>query len=239
MDFTSNTNMFKETQTVPQLSRNLFIPKHSLAARRYAELDIFRREIEQCKAGFYHRPYTSNKRNVLIYKSIFFGFALLFAILSFITIGISFVPFWGFLTFNLISLFKTAIFSLCFLLSASAFSIAFIIKPEREAILHSVRKARAQMARIYARKRIRTGINWHTAIFGPQRHLATALRQLYDETHDRINDRKEEATHLVQRIMTAETLDWPQKEALLNQAIEELHEKLMLLAHTFRHASPS
>jgi len=60
---------------------------------------------------------------------------------------------------------------------------------------------------------------------------------MYHEGLDKINDKKDEALHLVQRIATAQTLDRVEKETLLNQAIEELHEKLKLLTHTFRHAA--
>jgi hypothetical protein len=61
---------------------------------------------------------------------------------------------------------------------------------------------------------------------------------MYHEVCDKINDKKDEALHLVHRISTAETLTLEEKEDLLNQAVEEFNDKLRALIETFKHTVP-
>ena len=218
---------------IPRVDKKYLAAKFVISDQRYSELDEFRQEIEESKAGLHHQPYSNNKRNVMLYKSVFFGFALFFAFLS---LGVLVVPsaiscgFFSFCT-AIKSTLATAssFFSLC------SFSIGFMMKPEREAIYHYVRKARKTVATIYARKKIRMGIKRFFVLFTSHRHQAATLRQMFHETCDKINEKKEHALHLAHRISTAKTLTWEQKESLLNQAIEELNESLMKNAHNFRH----
>lgn len=138
--------------------------------------------------------------------------------------------------FNLqaIGIAKGVVVSFCLLLALSAIAMALNIRTEREAILHCVRRARLQLSRYYARKRMQCRVNSSFFFTNPKRQLNASLKQAYREAWDKINDKKEEALHLTQRIISAKTLHWSEKEILLNQAIEELHEKLFLLVHTFK-----
>lgn len=223
---------------VPQISRHMITPKPPFSQQRYVELDIFRRQIEQSKAGLHHRPYTDNKRSIFFYKTVFFALAAVFFILGITAMAIPAAASCGFFLGSC-TFVKGVIVLLCTVLSLAAFTIGFSMQTEREAVLHCVRRAKAHVATIYARKRIRMGHSGPLAPFFKSNRLeATALKQMYREILDKINDRKDETLHLVHRIGTATTLDHMEREALLNQAIEELSEKLHLLAHSFRHASP-
>lgn len=220
---------------ITRVPKEYFTFKPSLGQQRYTELDIFRQQIEQSRAGLHHKPYTSNKRNVFLYKTIFFAFALIFAILGVAVLAVPSALGCGF--FSSCTAIKSVLASLCTIFSLSAFTIAFSMSHEREVIQEYVRKARARLATIYARKCRRMGIKSIFAFFTHHRRQALLLRQTYHEACDKINDEKESALHLAHRIATAQTLDAEEKESLLNQAIEELNEKLMTLCHTFRHAT--
>jgi hypothetical protein len=221
---------------IPQIPKHMFKVQLPQTRQRYHELDIFKHQIEQSKAGLHHQPYTLNKRSVLVYKCIFFGLAVLFATLCLITMSMPILKSWGFFSFSSVTLVRSVLISLCSLLSISSFAMGFTLRSEREAVLRCVQKAKATVSRIYARKRVRMGVKRFVAFFGPYRRLALSMRQSYHEVVDKINDKKEESLHLVHRIATAETLSPAQKEELLNQAIEELQDKLLFATHTFRHS---
>ena len=112
------------------------------------------------------------------------------------------------------------------------------LRAEKEAVSLSVRKTKAHAATIYARKKVRLGIKSFFSLFGPERQKSVALKHMYHEVCDKINNKKDETLHLVNRIATAETLDQHEKEDLLNQAIEEFNHKLHVLTNNFRHATP-
>jgi len=224
------------SQNIPQVPKQLFTAKLAFSNHRYAELDFFRQQIEQSRAGFHHQPYTNNKKAAWIYKSIFFGFSILFLVLALasfkLSVSLSFTLF-----FSSYILPKGIIATICSLFTLSSLMMALAIRSEREAVLRCIRQAKSSLTRIYARKRIRMGIKSCFAILGHQRQRYLALRHLYQEAYDKIQDKKEEALHLVARIATASTLNKKEKEDLLNQAVEELHDKLMLLSHAFRHST--
>jgi hypothetical protein len=225
-----------------QVAPEVKVPKHVKTVKlpesrqRYHELDVFRYQIEQSKAGIYHQPYTMNKKTVFVYKLIFFGLAGLFAALSFIAMSIPMVHAWAFFSISSTTFFKCIVVSICSLLAVVSFLMGFTLRTEREAVQRCIRKAYVSISRIYTRKRLRMGIKRFVAFFGPHRRLAADMRHTYHEICDKINDKKDETMHLVHRIATAETLTPPQKEVLLNQAIEELHDKLMFVIHSFRHS---
>lgn len=229
INFTSS-----ETHRIP---RHLFTAKLSFKQQRFLDLDIFRHQIEESRAGLHHQPYTNNKHSVFVYKTIFFGLAALFAILGITTMAVPLTIVTGF--FNYYTAIKGLIVSLCALFSLASFTMAATLHTEKEAILHCVRKARAHLATIYARKRLRMGIKRFFAMLSPHRREAQSLKNMFHETYDKINEKRDNAMHFVHRIASAKTLDPDSKEALLNQAIEELDDTLMLLVHSFRHATPT
>lgn len=222
---------------IPQISKHQFIAKPSFTQKRYADLDVFRKQIEQSKAGLHHQPYTNNKKNTSFYKSIFMGFAAFFFFLGIIAMAMPTALGCGFF-FSSCTFLKGIIVSICTSFSLAAFTLGMRLRADREAVAHCVRKTKAHLAAVYARKKVRMGIKSIFAFVGPHKQKAVALNHMFDEACDKINDKKEEALHLAHRIATAETLDDHEKEDLLNQAIEEFHEKLQMIAQTFRHATP-
>lgn len=221
---------------IPQISKHHFTAKPSFLQQRYADLDFFRQQIEESKAGLHHQPYTNNKKNTSFYKTIFLGFAVLFFMLGVITMAIPSALGCGFF-FSSCTFLKTILVTMCTFLSLSSLIFALKMRAEKEAVAYCVRKTKAHVAAIYARKQVRMGIKSIFAMMGKKRLQALALKQMYHEINDKINDKKDETLHLVHRIATAETLTSQEKEDLLNQAIEELNDKLQLLTHTFRHAT--
>ena len=219
-------------------SPRAIIAKTTLMRQRYAELDIFRQQVEQSKAGLFHQPYTHNKKSILIYKSLFFAFGLLFATLGITALAITSTALvWGF--FGSLAALKSIIVCLCFMLSLLAFTITLATRPEREVVLQCVRKAKAHIRDVYTRKRTRLGINAFNALFGVQKQQAGVLRQMYEEACEKINEKRDDVLHLVHRIKTSHALEKVEKETLLNQAIEDLYETLMAQTHNFRQAVPA
>lgn len=221
---------------IPQISAKRLVVKPFFIQQRFADLNSFRQEIEQSKAGLHHQPFTSNKRNTKFYKTVFFGFAAIFFVLGMTTATIPLA--FSYYFFGAHVFLKGIIVSICSILSLTALTMGLRLKPEKEAISHCVRRTKNRITAIYARKKIQAGIKSIFAFIGPNRLKAAALRQMYQETLDRINDKSEETLHLAHRIGTAETLNLLEKEDLLNQAIEEFNEKLHGLVQSFKHAMP-
>lgn len=215
------------------IPKEQFTAKLAFSKQRFADLDFFRQQIEKSKAGLHHQPYTTYRRTVLLYKTVFFSFAFLFGILGFTSLAIPSAIACGF--FSMCTAVKGVLASLCMVFSLTAFTMAFSMSSEKEAVAQYIRKTRATLLTIYRRKQIRLGIKPFFGFF-THSHQAATLRQMYYEAIDQVNDKKEASLHLMHRIGTAKTLDRKEKEDLLNQAIEELNEKLRALVHTFRHA---
>lgn len=221
---------------IPQVPKRLFSATPAYMQTRYEDLDSFRQEIEASKAGLHHQPYTSNRRSVTFYRLIFLGFTLLFFGLG-ITV-MSMPAFQGcHLFISTCTLLKGIAASVCACLSLSSLAIALTLRAEKEAVLQCARKTRAQLATVFARKRVKLGIKRFFTLFGQERQQASSLRSMYHEALEKVSDIKDEAMHLVNRISTANTLDAVQKEMLLNQAVEEMNEKMRVLVRSFKHAA--
>lgn len=236
--FYTNVVPFSSTEGVVHVARQKFVVYPTLKQQRYVDLDLFRQQVEESKAGLHHQPYTNKKKETARYKGIFYGFAFLFFMLTVITIAIPSAIGCGFL-FSSCTFLKAIIVTISTTFFLSSLLLALSLKAEKEAIVSLLKKAKAHLAAIHARKQIRMGIKGSFPLFGKHRKAAIGLRQTYQETLDLLNDKKEETLHLVHRIGTAETLPEQEKEDLLNQAIEELHDKLQHIVHQFRHVTIS
>lgn len=221
---------------VAQVPKHLFVAKPAYLQAKYEDLESFRQEIEESKAGLHHQPYTANRRTVTYYKFIFFGIAILFLGLGVTAMSMPTYP-GSHLILNTYTLLKGIAVTVSAFLSISSLAIALTLRAEREAVLQYVRKTRAQLATVFARKHVKLGIKRFFAIFGNDRRQSDALKNMYHEALEKVADIKDESMHLVNRISTANTLDKAQKETLLNQAIEELNDKLRQLVRSFKHAA--
>lgn len=224
--------MFHAGAQAPQISKHLFTARLPFAERDYAELHLFRQQIEQTRNGLHPQPYTESKSSAMIYRYIFLSFAFLFTLLGtgvlFATTSMNY----AFFDFSFVC--KGFLTLACVLLAASSFVLAVRMRTEREAIMHYYNKARTHASKIYARKKVKLGIKNFLNFFGKNQRQAAALAHLYHDACDKIHDRKEEALRLVNRITYARDLDAETKEMLYNQAIAEFNDKLTLIAHTFK-----
>jgi hypothetical protein len=223
-----------QSQHKRQISRHLF-SKTPYSRRDYTELELFRQQIELNQEGLHHQPYTANKSGVKIYKSIFYGFACLFIFLGLFVMATTSTFTYAFFNFTVV--LKTFITLICALLALASLIMAITLRTEREAVIYYSRSAKANLAKLYARKKAKLGIKRFLAFLGHPLQEANALKQMYHEAYDKINERKEETLHLVDRINSTSSIDIQTKETLYNQAVAEFNDKLTLLVHTFKHSS--
>jgi hypothetical protein len=213
-----------------QVSRSLFTAKLPYSLPHYAELDIFRKHIREGKIGSLNQPYSSNKKPVRIYKSIFFALGFLFVILGMLILFK--ISIWSYA--HLIGpnwLWKSFLSCSCGVLALAAFSIGLSMRIEREAVYYCARKAQEKLTKIYASKRIKLGFKRYFAY-----QQTVSFKQCYQEICDKIKEQKEEALLLVKQISVV-TIDKQLKETLYNQAISDLNDKLDFLVHSFKHSS--
>lgn len=227
--------LFHRSAEAPQISKHLFTAKLPYIQRDYTELHIFRQQIEQTREGFHPQPYTENKPATLFYRSIFFGFALLFAILATCIIFGTATMNYTFFNFSLV--FKGVLTLTCGTLATSALLLALRMRTEREAVLHYYHKAKTHAYKIYARKKMKMGIKRFLLFFDRNQRQSAALAHLYHDACDKIHACKEETLRLVTRIRSSRKVDAKTKEMLYNQAIAEFNDKLTLIAHTFKTAT--
>lgn len=242
-DFLSQQTQYKrqhvtfsllQAPNAPQISKHLF-SKTPYNRRDYTELEIFRQQIELNQQGLHHQPYTLNKSGVRLYKSIFYGFACIFFVLGLFVMATSSTFTYAFFNFSIV--LKTFITLICALLSLASFLMAMTMRTEREAVMHYTNMAKANLTKLYARKRMKLGMKRFLALLGHPQREALALKQMYHEAYDKIKERREETLHLVDRINSTSSMDLSAKEMLYNQAIAEFNDKLTLLVHTFKHST--
>lgn len=215
--------------------RHIFLEKLAPSSHKYNALEAFREEIEVSKAGFHHQPYTSQRKSVTLYRSIFLANSIAFLILAIFAISLPSTIHTGLFLGSLTTV-KSVVIGICSMFSIASLTIGIVLQAEKEAVYQAIKRAKTHLSRIHQRKSLKVGFKRHL-LFGKERMYVKALRQMYQEKLDKIYDKKEEALHLVHRIMTASTLNPIEKESLLNQAIEELNEKLTILLHAFKNES--
>lgn len=222
-----------QSQDAPRISKHLF-SKPPSSRRDYTELEIFRQQIELNQQGLHHQPYTANKSGVTVYKSIFYGFACVFVFLGLFVTATSSTFTYAFFNFSIV--LKTFITLVCALLALASLIMAMTMRTDREAVMHYTRMSQANLTKLYARKKMKLGIKRFLAFFGHPQPEMIALKQMHHEIGDKINERKEETLHLVDRINSTSSMDMETKEMLYNQAIAEFNDKLTLLVHNFKHS---
>ncbi|WP_068467940.1 hypothetical protein [Candidatus Protochlamydia phocaeensis] len=104
------------------------------------DIDFFRRSISL----HYHYVYTFKRRQHKAYRIIFFGFALLFFILS-IFIYFKTANYACTLYFSQGDLMKNCIDALCLLLAFAAFGMGYTTNPDKEALRFIVKKVEKEL----------------------------------------------------------------------------------------------
>lgn len=218
--------------SAPKVPKYLFTARLTPIRKKFQDLDLFRKEVEHAKAGIHHQPYTHHKRNVMKYRVAFLAFAFLFLVLGTVCFNIHIVHLWGLFTSTW--KIKGFLVSLCFMCSLSGITMALAMKTEKEAVHFIAGKSKASIAKNYARKRMKMGLKRYFAFISPFYKEAKEMKLAYEEAKDKINEKKEEALHLVHNIATAETLNIEEKEMLLNQALQEFTDKLRYIEYNFK-----
>lgn len=196
----------------------------------YQELNQFRDKIEEEKSGPHHQPYQFGKKKTRTYRSIFLGLGLIFlslcALIYFQNMN------WACaLIFENYLVPKVSLCTLCILLSLVSFGLGYKIRPEKEAAISVIQRAKRKLRRCYGRKHSELGLNRFLS-FGMHYKKTAAFQQAFNEAWDKITDSKEVAFLLLERI--AKSKDKPSKEKLFNQAIFELNDKLQAIIQGFK-----
>ena len=216
-----------------QSAKPIFAVRLSGLGKNYPELDLFRQQIEIERNGIFHLPYSAAKKKVLTYKSVFLVLGLLFLGLG-VSIYLKTLAFSSlFFTIGAFHIAKNLICGICVMAGLGSLLICKSLRTEKEVINHLVRKARRNLAKIHARKRIENGIKTFFS-FGAHYRKSQHLRHTHHEAHDKIHDLKEETFHLIERIAQAGHLNSHKKESLYNQALLEMGDKLEGILLQFR-----
>lgn len=215
------------------ISKQLCFAQFPFQSPYFNELNLFRKQID-LSGSFNQLLYTSKKKSVWIYRATFITFAILFAILGITTLSVPSAITIGF--FSTSTTLKGLVLALCTTLALASFLIGVTMRTDREAVIHCLENGRRTLHTIYVRKKIQLGLMRFFTIFGPQRRHAKALHHMYQEILAKMDDRKEDALHLITKISENQTFDDDHKELLLNQATAELHDDLIRLAHSLKNA---
>lgn len=204
--------------------------------RSYPELHLFKSQIELDGNGPLHKPYSSAKASVLLYRAIFLSIGVLYFFLGIFLYSKS-LTWTCSLLFGSSFLVKALLCSVCAASSLYCIVLGFLLKPEREAVKKVYRQSKARLLSTFERKALSHGIKGYY-LYGKEYRRALALRQTYNEAAEKMHEHKDEANLLVQRIAGSNTFDEAQKEELFNQAILELKDKLDNIICNFKDSSP-
>lgn len=226
----------ENTNTTPSLLLGVFCCEghktHEKTAQSYPELYDLREQIEIERNGPHHRPYSANKSKVMSYQGIFLAFSLIFltlaGLLHFKTTNWTCSLFFG--NFMMI---KTFITTLSLFFFFSSMWVALSMRIERETINHLAKRAKKRLSKLYAKIRAENGFSSFYFLDDPK---SAFLRQLYRETRDRIEDRREETLLLFSRIKNSQDVDPEIKEDLYNQAVLEFHDQLHTILLDFKNS---
>lgn len=202
--------------------------------RRYVQLNNFREQMEAAHISLTQGPYSKHVTTVSKYKKTFLCFSIFFFILWVIAFIQSMVLPYPF--------YKGPFGLSNVLLLGSSFSLAILsyimfrrLRPEKEAAMHTIRKAQNKLHAIYRRKHLIKG--WKS-LFSFRKHDRKSLlfQERYDEAKKILTKRYEDAVYLINRIVKSHKLDGEQKEVLLNQALLELEDSYQLVLSTFHNS---
>lgn len=199
--------------------------------KRYSELNLFRQELA-IDTGTPHL-YSTAKKKLLTYKLIFTGLSAFFFFLA-VCLWLHSVPFaTGMLSISESTLIKNMLGSLCAFFGAAALFITAMLRTDRDVAAHLMRKARHQIGRHYARKKVELGVT-RLLNFGKTYATAVALKGAYREALGTVNDHHQEILQLFDHISHSSGMTSRTREHLYNQALCELNQKLHRVVESFR-----
>lgn len=196
-----------------------------------SELEQFRQEMIEQRACPHHHPYETHKRNALFYRSIFFGFGILFlGLMWFIAMQQTNWFCNAYMGYCLLT--KMSASGFCGLAAIAALSIGLRIRADREAVQNLLSKAKRHIGRMYARKRTSFGVK-RFLVFCQHNTQAILMRHAYHESVDKMHEIKDTTLQLLDQISKASHLDHAKKIELLNMAILDMREKLHQIVKSF------
>ncbi len=193
--------------------------------QQHQELHQFRQKLQVDRGG--PLLYSSSKKKLTLYRLIFAGFAAFFIFLAACLWGHS-VPFAiTILSVSESILFKNMMGGVAALLGGAALCIGATLRTERDVAARLMRKARRQLSRQYARKKVE---NFGVASF--------ALKTAYQEALGTIRDHHAELLQLFEHIAHSSGIHAGSREHLFNQALAELNQRLYRVVRDFSHEGP-
>lgn len=197
---------------------------------RYPGLQRFRQQIEEAREGPDHQPYQKRHKKAVGYRLIFFFFGMVFLGLF----GLAYlqnINWTSSLLFANSGIPKLVLCGLCLLFAFVAFGMGLIIRTEKDAVNNIVHRAQKKLKQMYAHKSAR--LNLKSALsFEEQAKTSQAIKEIYNDTWEKIKESKEVAFTLIDEISQAKNLEAPIE--LYNQAILELNDRLNYLIHRFK-----
>lgn len=207
------------------------------SASNYPELSHFRSKLEDNRSSFQFLPYTVRKKIVARYKAAFFTLGATFFVLANATYFKTLSWSYGFL-FGKCTFVKGFICSLAGVLSVTAFAIGFFMRTEKETIHYQMGKARQKLNNIYLKKKVEFGLKRFFSIEEEHLRRTAALKHAYREAFQKIEEYKEEALFLSEKISIDSDLTMEQKENLFNQAALEFIVQVERVIEEFQLLTP-
>lgn len=207
------------------------------SAFHYPELNHFRGKLEDNRSSFQFLPYTVRKKTVARYKAAFFSLGAVFFVLANATFFKTLSWSYGFL-FGKCNFVKGFICSLAGILSLTAFAIGFFMRTEKETIQHQMGRARHKLNNIYIKKKVEFGIKRFFSIEDEHLRRTAALKHAYREAFQKIEEFKEEALFLAEKISVDSDLTQEQKENLFNQTALEFIVQVERVIEQFQLLTP-
>lgn len=194
----------------------------------YPELEDFRR-LSGHQHSKYEIPFTSLKKYVWFYKSVFFSLSLLFLVLGLVV----FMMYSNSHSImNIHFVLKNTVCVVCGFFATAAFFMGAAVKTDKEIICYYVRKAHGCLKTLHRHNRVKLGFK-RFLFFGENYRMISEMRNHYLDAHEKIHESKQEAFHLLERIKNCPQTDKKSKEKLFNQAIAELNNSLQSIIHSF------
>jgi len=209
----------------------------SFSASHYPELSHFRSKLEDNQCSFQFLPYTVRKKTVARYKATFLALGAIFFVLANATYFKTLSWSGGFL-FGKCNFVKGFVCSLAGILSIVAFFIGFFLRTEKETIHHQMTKARQKLNNIYLKKKVEFGLKQFFSIEEEHLRRTAALKHAYRETYQKLEEYREEALFLSEKIQLDEDLTQEQKENLFNQTALEFIRQIASTIQKFQLLTP-
>jgi hypothetical protein len=233
-----NNDLFKSYNPKNLLISLYHYPLHSRTPekseappRQFNELNTFRKNIEEKKAGPHHQPYQAGRKKALIYQSLFFGLGVIFLLMT-IFMYTQTMNWSGSLFFVNYTATKTVVCLFTFALSLVACGLAYSITTEKEAANQLIHRAESKIRHILAYKRAEFNLNKFS--FGMSYKKNLAANQAFKTAFRKIKESRKITIALLEHIAHEKSLTRDEIEKLFNQALLELNDKLHIIIYDFK-----